>query len=114
MSKDSSVDSEESTKEVVNNESYIKRFKIFRSLFKIFFVLSIIIFVLAQFAGSKVIAQAEIIREFNRKIDIISPYVDRKIKDRLVSDFSLMKGEKDYLNINKKFDSIFKQNNLTP
>ncbi|MBE8727965.1 hypothetical protein [Flavobacterium hungaricum] len=77
-------------------------------------VVSGMLFIAVQFSNSQKEAEADMIRDFNRKIKIITPYVDLKVKDKIISDFSLMKNENDYLKINKRFEVIFKQNKLNP
>lgn len=89
-------------------------FKFFKPISTIIFFVTVILSVIVQLGSSKIEAEAEIRREFNRKIVIITPYVDEKIKDKIISDFALMKEEKDYLKINSTFESIFKRYKLKP
>jgi hypothetical protein len=105
---------EEDDISTMTSEVFIKKMRMLRFTYGIMSILSILLFIGTQFANSAVEAQAEMVRDFNRKVCIITPYVETIVKDRLISDFALMKGENDYLKINKKFELLFKQNNLKP
>lgn len=98
-------------KELPKKGRNIKKLKTFLNAQIIFLVL---VLLLEIFAFSLERSKSEIRRAFERKVKIISPYVDTKHKDKLISDFSLMKEERDYIKINASFDSLFKANNLRP
>ncbi len=89
----------------------VKKIKLYLNIeIGLLIILSFSVIVLFALETSK----ADIQRSFNRKINIISPYIEAIQKDRIVSDFSMMKKEGDYKKINLTFDSLFKANNLKP
>lgn len=99
---------------ITDKTSQLQRVKFLKRLARIMSLISIPFACIVIISIIKVFAEVEIIREFNRKISIATPYIDTKQKEIIISNFALMKGENDYLKINAKLDSIFKANKLTP
>lgn len=97
-----------------DKNSQLKSVKFLKTLAGVLSLLSLPFFCFTIIMIIKGFAEVEIIREFNRKINIVTPYIDSKQKEIIISNFALMKGENDYLIINAKLDSVFKANNLNP
>ena len=102
-----SVERTSKTEEIQGTKEDIFKLKIFSGIVGLFFII-FIIYTSLQFSAVK------LRKTFERKIKIAAPYIPQNSKEKLTSDFSLMKSEKEYDIISSRFDSIFKVNNLRP
>jgi len=77
---------------------------------KAFLVSRIMSWGLLYFAGEAIVLNA--ITDFKQYVRIVTPYIEPKEKELLISDWSQMREFADYNNIYKKLAEIAKVNNL--